>query len=204
MPAIKNTPRHFLTALLWFSLTLSMNAAPLSEKLLFDFEGDGSLAPWQVVNDSVMGGLSTSRFQTSPDKAAIFSGAVSLENNGGFASVRSAPLRQIPEDCDAFKIRVRGDGQRYSFNIRKGSGFRAPSYQCSFKTQPGEWREITLAFKDFTPKWRGRTLRGQPPLNLSKGDSLGFIIANKKAGRFKLEIATIKVSKANPTPASQD
>jgi NADH dehydrogenase [ubiquinone] 1 alpha subcomplex assembly factor 1 len=43
---------------------------------------------WRIVNDGVMGGLSSSKAIVEDDKI-IFSGNVSLENNGGFASLRS-------------------------------------------------------------------------------------------------------------------
>lgn len=194
MTALKNKIIPYLTAIPWLCLAIPMIAAAPLEKFAFNFVGGSVSAPWQVVNDGVMGGLSTSQFQITPNKPAMFNGIVSLENNGGFASVRSASLGETPEGCNAFKIRVRGDGQRYSFTVRNASGFRAPSYQCSFETQPDEWQEITLPFKDFGPKWRGRTLQGQPSLTPSKGDSLGFIISSKTAGAFQLEVAWIQFS----------
>ena len=45
---------------------------------------------WRIVNDGVMGGLSSSKAIVNDDNKIIFSGNVSLENNGGFASLRSA------------------------------------------------------------------------------------------------------------------
>ena len=74
---------------------------------------------------------------------------VSLENNGGFASVRSSPARHDLTGCGCFVIRVRGDGRRYKFTARTETGFDAPLYQCAFETKRGEWEEHRLAFKDF-------------------------------------------------------
>ena len=44
---------------------------------------------WQVVNDGVMGGRSYGNLTRSGDSEALFSGNLSLENNGGFSSIRA-------------------------------------------------------------------------------------------------------------------
>lgn len=85
-------------------------------KTLFDFSCATNVA-WQIVNDDVMGGVSTSRFEVT-NGLAMFGGEVSLENNGGFASVRSSPARQNLAGLDAFVVRLRGDGRRYKFTVR--------------------------------------------------------------------------------------
>ena len=95
-----------------------MNGDAASENNLFDFQTTTHSPTWQVVNDDVMGGVSTSQFQLVPNGGAVFSGVVSLENNGGFASVRSSPVRENLSCTDAFVLRVRGDGRRYKFTVR--------------------------------------------------------------------------------------
>ncbi len=175
-------------------LALTMNADAASEKLLFDFQATTNSPTWQVVNDDVMGGVSTSQFQRLTNIGAVFSGVVSMENNGGFASVRSSPVRENLNGTDAFVFRVRGDGRRYKFTVRTGSGFNAPNYQAELMTKRGEWEELRLALKDFVPMFRGRVLIDVPPLNLAKVTSLGFLISDKQEGSFKLEVAWIKAS----------
>ena len=135
-----------------------------------------------------MGGVSTSRFQVLTNGGAVFSGVVSLENNGVFASVRSSPVRQNLTGCDAFVIRVRGDGRRYKLTVRTETGFDTPIYQSAFTTKRGEWEEHRLPFKDFVPTFRGRVLTDVPPLNPAKVSSVGFIIADKQDGPFRLGI----------------
>ena len=188
-----NSVRH-IAALSWMCLALTMNADAVSEKLLFDFQATTNSPTWQVVNDDVMGGVSTSQFQRLTNIGAVFSGVVSMENNGGFASVRSSPVRENLNGTDAFVFRVRGDGRRYKFTVRTGSGFNAPNYQAELMTKRGEWEELRLALKDFVPTFRGRVLTDVPPLNLAKVTSLGFLISDKQEGSFKLEVAWIKAS----------
>ena len=43
---------------------------------------------WNIVNDDVMGGISRSSLSMNDENNLIFSGYLSLENNGGFASSR--------------------------------------------------------------------------------------------------------------------
>ena len=174
-----------------------MNQFPPVEKILFDFSSTGVRPLWQIVNDAVMGGSSTSAFESGGGRA-VFRGMVSLENNGGFASVRSFPAHHKLTDCDHFIVRLRGDGRRYKFTVRTAAGFDTPLYQCALATTRGGWEEHRLVFKDFVPTLRGQVLVDVPPLNPAKVVSLGFLIADQQAGPFQLEIAWIKASSGAP------
>jgi monofunctional biosynthetic peptidoglycan transglycosylase len=173
-----------------------MNPQAGSDKVLFTFQSTTDHAAWQVVNDDVMGGVSTSQFQLLTNGGAVFSGVVSLENNGGFASVRSSNSKHDLGGFEAFVLRVRGDGRRYKFTARTETGFDTPLYQCAFTTKRGEWEEHRLAFKDFVPTFRGRVLTDAPPLNPANVTLVGFLIADKQAGAFQLEIASIRATRA--------
>ena len=189
---------RLITALALTSLTLTMKAETATNKTLVDFQTATNSPAWEVVNDDVMGGVSTSQFQVLTNGCAVFSGTVRLENNGGFASVRSAPGFENLTGLTAFVLRVRGDGRRYKFSVRTGAGFDTPLYQCSFATKQGEWEEHRLAFSDVIPTFRGRVLTDVPPLNPVQATSVGCLIADKQAGPFRLEIGWIKASSARP------
>jgi len=184
-------PLHHV-ALSHIILYLAMNA-PAAGKIVFDFQTNTTTTAWQIVNDDVMGGASVSNFRVT-NGVAVFRGEVSLENNGGFASVRSLPARHDLAACDAFHIRVRGDGHRYKFSARTDRSFDSAIYQAVFTTKKGEWEEHRLPLKDFVPTFRGRVLSGEPPLDPAKVTSVGFLISDKQAGPFQLEIAWIKAS----------
>jgi len=182
-------------ALALTSLAITMNADTATNKTLFNFETATHSPAWDVVNDGVMGGVSASQFQVLTNGGAVFSGTVRLENNGGFASVRSTPVRKNLAGLTAFVLRVRGDGRRYKFSARTGVGFDSPLYQCSFTTKQGEWEEHRLAFSDFVPTFRGRVLTDVPPLDPAGVNSVGFLISDKQAGPFRLEIGWIKAAR---------
>jgi hypothetical protein len=69
----------------------SMAQAP--QVPLFAFVSPDAAAAWQAVNDGVMGGVSDGRFRVTERQTMEFHGTLSLENKGGFASVRSRPGR---------------------------------------------------------------------------------------------------------------
>jgi len=195
-----NTFARLMIMIALTSLAITMKADSATNKTLFDFHAATNSSGWEVVNDDVMGGVSTSQFQVTTNSWAVFSGTVRLENNGGFASVRSAPVRENLGGLTAFVLRVRGDGRRYKFTVRTGAGFDTPLYQCGFTTKKGEWEEHRLAFSDFVPTFRGRVLTNVPPLNAAEVNAAGFLISDKQAGPFRLEIAWIKASSGIPKP----
>lgn len=180
-----------------YPVILAMTMPSASAQLLFDPATVTNTASWQIVNDDVMGGVSTSRFRLS-NGVAVFQGEVSLANNGGFASVRTLPAGHDLSGCDSFVLRVRGDGRRYKFTARADRSFDSAIYQATFATKAGEWTECRLPFKDFVPTFRGRVLSSEPPLDPAKVTSVGFLISDKQAGKFQLEIAWIKAVSSPP------
>ena len=94
-----------------------------AEETLFDFTDEESVKSWYVVNDSVMGGVSNSKVNKSEENTLRFTGTVSLENNGGFASMRTRPGDYDLGGFRGIQIRVRGDGNKYKFRIKTDSGF---------------------------------------------------------------------------------
>ena len=71
---------------------------------LYRFDTPAAVVPWQAIDDRVMGGVSASHMRHDPAGHGVFAGEVSLENNGGFASVR-APVRP-PEAATAAAAHV--------------------------------------------------------------------------------------------------
>jgi monofunctional biosynthetic peptidoglycan transglycosylase len=55
---------------------------------LINTSNDIGLEDWRIVNDDVMGGVSSSKLYLNEEQNLVFSGNLSLENNGGFASSR--------------------------------------------------------------------------------------------------------------------
>ncbi len=161
-----------------------------TEVLIEDFQQDQHL-DWNIINDGVMGGVSQSAMSITPEGFGKFSGRVSLENNGGFASTRASIKKLDLSESSQIVLRVKGDGQRYSFRIRTDRYFDGVSYKASFDTQAGEWITIQLPYKDFVPTFRGRKVSA-PPLTGAQVSQIGFLISDKQEGPFELLIDWIK------------
>ena len=90
----------------------------LGNMILFDFNKNSNLTNWAVVDDGVMGGRSIGQFNLSSDGNAVFHGDVSLENNGGFSSVRFQFSQLDISGRSKIIIRLKGDGKRYQFRAK--------------------------------------------------------------------------------------
>ena len=183
-----NRKSFALSAVLMFSMVWSAHAG---QKTLFQFDEPDASRTWRTVNDGVMGGRSVGRFEINDEKNLVFYGTLSLQNNGGFASVRAWGDHLSMSKDDAIIARVKGDGRSYWFNVytRRNSG--AFSFRQTFKTEKDKWVEIRLPVDQFVASWFGR------PVPLVKLDpaqvtGMGFLLADKKPGPFKLEIDWIK------------
>ncbi|QCU74738.1 CIA30 family protein [Pseudoalteromonas distincta] len=145
---------------------------------------------WYVINDSVMGGVSNSQV-TQTQESLLFTGNVSLDNNGGFASIRTE-LSTQSQNTKAIALRVKGDGQTYQLRLRTTNYLDGAAYTHSFKTVKNEWVDINFAQSDFTLTYRGRVLEQQPIIDFDDIKQLGFMIAGKQEGKFKLEVGKIE------------
>lgn len=166
--------------------------AEAKEKLVFGFDNPGAAGQWRTIDDPVMGGLSRSTFQVTSQGTALFSGIVSLENFGGFASVSSIPAEHNLNSFDGIAVRVKGDGKRYKLTIKTDAAFTGFTYQSPFNTTSGAWTVIYAPFKNFVASFRGSIMKDAAPIDAEKITSFGFLIADKQEGPFQLEIDWIK------------
>ena len=181
--------KYHLTVLFFL---LNITTMPAQIRILEDFQSTPKLQ-WRILNDGVMGGLSSSQMNITPEGHGLFKGTVSLDNNGGFASTRGtlpAPIQQ----GTILRIRVKGDGKTYSFRIQPNNRYKQVSYKLDFPTTANEWEEITLPLKDFIPTWRGRLLSDIPPIVAENIGQIGFLIAGGQEGEFMLLIDWISLN----------
>lgn len=159
---------------------------------LFDFSESADISGWIVVDDVVMGGRSDGTFGLSPEGHGVFSGKVSLENNGGFSSVRYDFNDLDLEGFDTFVLKVKGDGKKYQFRA-KSRKYDRQSYISDFNTT-GEWQVIEIPMSGMVPTFRGIRLN-MDNYPGEKLDQIGFLIGNNRPESFMLEIDEITVTK---------
>jgi len=162
----------------------------MSNRTIFNFNSNSDLQNWELVNDAVMGGKSFSNFELNIDGNGVFSGKISLENNGGFASVHFQFKKIEVHSDNKIVIRLRGDGKKYQLRVKSNSKTYY-SYITHFSTT-GEWQEIVISLMDLYPQFRGKKM-DQPNFSHPHMEQLSFLIANKKAENFKLLIEKIEL-----------
>lgn len=158
---------------------------------LFDFERPEAVETWVIINDMVMGGNSRAEFKAGTEASARFCGEVSLENNGGFASVRSAPLHLNLSDAVGIRLRCRGDRKTYKMTLRLEKSFDGISWQSRFDLSSDSWEEVELPFDTFRPTWHGKLVPHAPPFDPAQITTVGLLIGDAQEGPFRLELAWI-------------
>lgn len=153
-----------------------------------DFSDPDTVAPWQIVNDGVMGGLSQgTRF--AEDDHIVFRGVINT-NGGGFSSLRRRMSAGDLADTTALRLNLRSDGRDYKLTFRTSERWRgrSVSYQASIPaTSPGEWAEVTVPFSGMRTSIFGRTVRAAP-FDPSDVREMGIILADGIDGPFKLDV----------------
>ena len=162
--------------------------ALMDSQTIFDFTTDTNIQSWRVVDDVVMGGVSSGNFTINEEGFGVFAGKVSLENNGGFSSVRYQFDKLPVKSHTTIRIRLRGDGKKYQFRV-KANAEDYYSYIYPFITS-GEWEEIKIPLADMYPTFRGRRLN-QSNFHEDQFEEIRFLIGNKRAEEFKLMIDKI-------------
>ena len=155
---------------------------------LSDFSQRADAGEWKVVNDGVMGGKSNGEFVGTTKGYAEFKGNVSLENNGGFTSVRYGFESKNIAGATSIKIRLKGDGKHYQFRLKKQVRDQI-AYRYEFETS-GEWETVIIPLKQMTPTYRGM-VPNVPNYEVDVVSEIGFLIANKQAEQFNLWVEKI-------------
>lgn len=158
--------------------------------VIFKFDSSSDVSNWTVVDDVVMGGRSSGHFQLNADGFGEFTGDVSLENNGGFSSVRYRMKKMEINNHQTIVLKLKGDNKNYQFRLRANSSDYF-SYVTTFSTN-GEWQEISIPLNSMYPSFRGRKLN-RPNFDANEIVEAAFLIANKKNESFRLLIEEIRL-----------
>lgn len=182
---------NFLSFIILFLTMITSSKMPQNIELLNSAIMKTS-DQWRIVNDGVMGGLSSSKAVVKDDKI-IFNGKVSLENNGGFASLRSPVKDYGFSNFNGLEIRLKTDGKSYSISMKETSYFTGYFFTASFETKADEWITIKLPFDQFKLYYFGRRMNSNSKIPLDKIKEISFLIGDKQEGDFVAEIDYIKL-----------
>ncbi len=161
-------------------------------ELHLKFDGEAAEPTWSPENDNVMGGVSKGKAEIR-DGVLMFTGSLSLENDGGFAQVRIQNLGYDLSGKKGIKLRVMGDGRTYQLRLATDARHRGSriAYSVEFPTTADEWTEVEVRFAGLKPSHHGDALDG-PPANLSQIEEMSFLIGDKREGPFSLKVDWLK------------
>ncbi|KAB1068659.1 CIA30 family protein [Tamlana haliotis] len=155
---------------------------------IFDFNLNVNPNKWYQISDTVMGGVSSSNMLIDEHGNGVFTGNVSLENNGGFTMTRLPVKIKKEKHHKKIELHLVGDAKRYQFRI-KSTSTQFYWYIHPFEAEKGK-HKVELLLKDFYPSYRGNILK----LDNFSEDSImevAFFIGNKKNEIFNLVIDKI-------------
>ncbi len=182
--------------------TVRSQAIDPQSGVLFDFAKSSEMnASWGALDDVVMGGVSASEVRLV-DGAALFTGTVSTDNSGGFASIRTRNFEPAIDlsNFTGIELRLKGDGNRYKFLIRDDDKWDSIAYSHSFDTATGEWITVRIPFAELVPVFRAKTLQNSLinknsirslQLMVSKFEYDGGLNPHFTPGTFQLFVGTI-------------
>ena len=118
-----------------------------------------------------------------------FSGALSLENNGGFATIRSRSQDFELTGTKGIRVRLKGDGREYDLSVLAGDERgRSGSWRKKFTPPAGEWVVVDVPYEEMVLNVRGRRFPNVGPPDPAGVRSFSFIIADKDETPFRLEV----------------
>lgn len=184
-----------LSIVITISLAVSTTDSIAEDRMLVSFDKAGTAAAWRTVNDGVMGGRSSGRAKVNSEKNLEFFGDLSLENNGGFASVRGKTPRVDLKSSETIVLRIKGDGREYNFNLYTQADLGGYAYRMAFKTVRNKWVEVRMPVNKFVATWRGRVYPNER-LDPGRVAGMGILLGDKRPGSFSLQVDWIKASPA--------
>ncbi|MEZ9776875.1 CIA30 family protein [Vibrio sp. 10N.261.54.A5] len=186
----------------WLVLSLSFLWSQVSVAGIgmIDFIQPNEHKNWTATNDDVMGGISTGGL-IYLDNMSRFRGELSLENNGGFSSVKRS-IESLAHEIDSVELVFVGDGRTYQLRFTTSKDGHRVQYKHDFDTIKGEQFSKEFHFDDFQAVFRGRLLSDAPELKAQDIKQIGFLIADKQPSFFELDLIQLhfKTSKSITSP----
>ncbi|MEZ9502228.1 CIA30 family protein [Vibrio sp. 10N.286.51.B11] len=182
----------------WLVLSLSFLWSQVSVAGIgmIDFIQPNEHKNWTATNDDVMGGISTGGLIYLDDMSR-FRGELSLENNGGFSSVKRS-IESPAHEIDSAELVFVGDGRTYQLRLTTSKDGNRVQYKHDFVTIKGVRLNKVFHFNDFQAVFRGRLLSDAPELKARDIKQIVFLIADKQPSPFELDLIQLHFRTSKP------
>lgn len=163
--------------------------------VITDFKSSETNLKWRTVNDTVMGGRSSSSVQFADGKM-LFKGEINT-NGGGFTSIRFPLNIADLSDYSIIQLNLKSDARFYKLTFVSDARYRGRrvSFQGDIPLTPkGELTKVNVSLDNLQASLFGRKLRGIK-FNKDKVVTMGIILADGVDGPFELEVESIMACK---------
>ena len=151
---------------------------------------------WKLLSDNIMGGVTKSKIEYT-NNSVLLSGNISLDNYGGFSSIKTKYKSVDLSKYNGIKIKFKSTNQKFAFTLEDNQNWTQPNYKREFSSKKDDtWEEVIIYFKDFQ-----EIVIGETTGNMMKSKSLknivrmGIMTYEKKEGPFSLEVDYIEFIK---------
>ena len=155
---------------------------------------------WSRVNDTVMGGRSSSSLDWQRDDTLLWRGNLSLQNNGGFVSIRSDAGWADWSGYDGIEVILEASGREVEVTMqRRDVRVRAGGYYAAVPTNATGETRVFIPFEAFQLRSFGQPVRG-PTLKdgLDSAGGMGMMIADKQEGSFQVVVKSMRPMRHGP------
>lgn len=149
----------------------------------------------RLIHDTVMGGRSAGNISvTSEPPGIIFTGNLSLANNGGFASAEFSLAKPLAaQQFDNVYLHAMADGRTYQLRLKTPFIPNGVAYVADIQTKTAaEYYYVPV--NAFRGQFRGQAVRNLPKLNLADVNQISIMLADKQAGDFSITLYSINFS----------
>jgi hypothetical protein len=175
--------------LIYFLLAL-ISLQSFGQSSIIDFGNSaGKNQEWILLSDNIMGGVTKSKIEYTTN-SVLLSGNISLDNYGGFSSIKTKYKSVDLSKYNGIKIKFKSTNQKFAFTLEDNQDWTQPNYKREFSSKKDDtWEEVIIYFKDFQ-----EIVIGEPTGNMMKSKSLknivrmGIMTYEKKEGPFSLEV----------------
>jgi monofunctional biosynthetic peptidoglycan transglycosylase len=154
------------------------------------------ISDWTIISDNVMGGLTKSTLMYT-ENSLLLTGNLSLENYGGFSSVKSKFKQMDLSEYKGIKIKFRSNNQKYAITLEDSRNWTKPYYKGAInEVMQNGWVETMINFSDFETyqigEPTGEKLKKSVLKNILR---VGIMTTEKKEGPFSIEVEYIEFVK---------
>ncbi|MDP5037456.1 MAG: CIA30 family protein [Alishewanella sp.] len=164
-------------------------SAAMSEPVTLQFYNQQHFNQAMLIHDTVMGGRSKGNARLmSENNGVLFVGDLSLENNGGFASIEFNLAQALPKQrFQQVVLATVADGRTYQLRLKTPYIPRGVAYVAEFKTT-ADVQRYAFNLADFQGRYRGRALTNMPELHFKDVQQVSLMLADKNPGPFRIEL----------------